>query len=158
MIARLIYLFIAVASALLLGLGMYFQYTLGLRPCAPLVLIRYALVLAGLVAVLALAINAGRIFRIVMSAVIGVLAVVGAVLAAHQSWPRYVPIDLAKLGIDVDAVIRAMPLADVLPGFFAGSGGCGQARWKILGVDGPEWAFAAFLVFIVAAFVAARRR
>jgi len=158
MIARLIYLFIAVASGLLLGLGMYFQYTLGLRPCAPLVLIRYALVLAGFVAVFALAINAGRIFRIVMSALIGVIAIIGAVLAAHQSWPRYVPIDFAKLGINVDAVIRAMPLADVLPRFFAGSGACGQARWKILGVAGSEWAFAAFLVFIVAAFVAARRR
>lgn len=158
MIARLIYLSVAAASLTLLGLGMYFQIKLGLQPCAPLVLVRYALVLVGLVAVFALALNAGRIFRIVMSATLGVISVAGAALAAQQSWPRVLPLDFAKLGVNLDAAVRAMPLADVLPRFFLGSGACGRARWKILGIAGSEWAFAAFLVFVVAAYLAARRR
>jgi disulfide bond formation protein DsbB len=157
MIARLIYLFIAVASLALLSLGLFYQFALRLQPCAPVVLIRYALVLTAVVAVFALALDLGRIYRIVMSAAIGLTAAAGAILAAYQSWPRVLAIDLAGLGVNLDAIVRGLPLADVLPKFFLGSGGCGGARWTILGVAGSQWAFAGFLLFIVAAFLAGRR-
>jgi disulfide bond formation protein DsbB len=45
----------------------------------------------------------------------------------------------------------------VVPRFFLGFGSCDKARWSILGATGSEWAFVAFLLFILAAFVAARR-
>ena len=67
MISRLIYLFIVLASASLLGLGMYVQYTLHLHSCAPQVLVRYALVLAALLALFVVAIWSGRVVRIVIS-------------------------------------------------------------------------------------------
>jgi protein dithiol:quinone oxidoreductase len=157
MISRLIYLGILLASALLLGLGMYFQYTLRLHPCGPQVLVRYTLVLAALFALFVVAINSGKLVRIVMSACIGVASLLGAVMAAHQSWPHHVPLDFAKIGVNIDSVIHSLPLADVVPRFFLGSGSCDKARWSILGATGSEWAFVAFLLFMLAAFVAARR-
>ena len=157
MIGRLIYLVVLLASALLLGLGMYFQYALHLHSCGPQVLVRYALVLAALFALFVVAINSGKLMRIVMSACIGVASLVGAVMAAHQSWPRHVPLDFAKIGVNIDTVVRSLPLADVVPRFFLGFGSCDKVRWSILGATGSEWAFAAFLLFILAAFVAARR-
>ena len=54
MIARLIYVFALLASALLLGLGMYLQYAQHLQSCGPQVLVRYALMLAALFALVAL--------------------------------------------------------------------------------------------------------
>ena len=68
MIARLIYVFALLASALLLGLGMYLQYAQHLQSCGPQVLVRYALMLAGLFALVALITGGGKIVRIAMSA------------------------------------------------------------------------------------------
>ena len=158
MIARLSYLFVLLASALLLLLGMYFQHALRLQSCAPLVVIRYALVIAGLVALLAVAIGAGKLVRVALSACIGLTSLVGAVAAAHQSWPRQLPLNLARIEVHIDSVIRTLPLADVLPRYFLGSGECDKARWKLIGIAGSEWAFAAFVVFLVAAALAARQK
>lgn len=153
MVARLIYLAVLLASVLLLGLSMYYQHALRLQPCGALVLVRYGLVFVALLALVALAIGAGKIVRIVMSAGIGLVSLVGAAAAGHQSWPRHVPFDLTAAGVSV----RSLPLADVLPRFFVGGGDCGKARWNVLGIAASEWAFVAFLVFIAAAVVAARR-
>jgi disulfide bond formation protein DsbB len=157
MIARLIYLSVVLASALLLGLGMYYQYALGLRPCAGTVLTRYALIFAGLFALFAVAVDAGKIVRIVLSACIGVISLLGAVLATQQSWPRHVPLDFATLGVNVESAVRSLPLADVLPAFFVGSADCAGARWNIIGVAASQWALAAFALFVLAAYLAARR-
>jgi disulfide bond formation protein DsbB len=157
MIARLIYLSVLLASALLLGLGMYFQHAQHLQTCAPQVLVRYALVFVVLLALFVVAVDAGKLVRIVMSACIGIVALAGAVVAAHQIWPRHVPFDLTKVGIDVERVIRALPLSDVLPGYFLGPVACERTRWTMLGVAASEWALIAFLLFLVAAFFAARR-
>jgi len=157
MISRLIYLSVLLTSALLLGLGMYFQYALHLHPCSPQVLVRYALVFAALFALFVVAINAAKMVRIIMSVGIGLVSLIGAALAAHQSWPRHVPFVFSSIGIDIDSVIRALPLGEVLPKFFLGAGSCDKARWTLIGVAGSEWALLAFLLFIVAAFLAARR-
>ena len=158
MIARLIYLFVAVGAAALLGLGMYYQYALGLQACAATVLTRYALVFAGLLAVFALAVNGGRLVRIGMSVGIGLVCVLGALLAAHQSWPRRVPLESGTLGLNLDAAVRSLPLADVLPRFFMGSGSCTGTRWSVIGVNASQWALIAFATFLLAAYLAARRR
>ena len=157
MLSRLIYLFVLLASASLLGLGMYFQYTWHLHSCAPQVLVRYALVLVALFALFIVAIHSGKIIRIVMSVCIGLISLAGAVVAAHQSWPRRVQLDFQRIGVDVESVIRSLPLADVLPKFFLGFGSCEKARWRLLELSGSEWALIGFIVFVIAAIVAARR-
>jgi disulfide bond formation protein DsbB len=157
-IARLIYLFVAVGAAALLGLGMYYQYALGLQACAATVLTRYVLVAAALIALFALSINAGRLLRIGMSACIGLVCMFGVLLAAHQSWPRRVPLDAGTLGVSLDTAVRSLPLADVLPRFFMGSGNCAGTRWSVIGVNASQWALIAFAAFMLAAYLAARRR
>ncbi len=103
MIARLIYLFALLASVLLLGLGMYIQYSMHLQSCGAQVLVRYALMLAGLFALLALITGTGKIVRIAMSAGIGLISLAGAVVAAHQSWPHRVPLNSAAVGVNIDS-------------------------------------------------------
>jgi disulfide bond formation protein DsbB len=157
MFARLIYLFVLLGSMTLLGLGMYLQYAWHLQSCPAQALVRYALVLTALFAAFAVAIDAGKLFRVAMSAAIGVASLLGAAFAAQLSWPRAVP-NPAALGIDLAAVIRSLPLSDVMPKFFLGAAACENTRWKLGGIAGSEWALAAFVLFIVAAFFAARRR
>ena len=52
---------------------------------------------------------------------------------------------------------RMLPLADVIPRFFYGSGACGKAHWRLIELSGSEWALVAFALFILAAVIAARR-
>ena len=151
MLNRLIYLFVLLAGALLFGLGAYFQYGLHLQPCAPQVLVRYALVFAGLFALIALIAGSAKIVRIVMSAGIALASLAGAVVAVHQSWPHHVPLHFAH----PDSLARSLPLGDALPKLFMGSGECDK-HWSIIGISGSEWALIAFIAFIVAAFFAAR--
>jgi disulfide bond formation protein DsbB len=158
MIARLIYVFALLASALLLGLGMYLQYSLHLQSCGPQVLVRYALMLAGLFALVALITGAGKIVRIATSAGIGLISLAGAAVAAHQSWPQRIPLNSAAVGVNIDSLARSLPLADVLPRFFAGFGECDKAHWTLVGIGGSEWALIAFVAFIIAAAFAARSR
>ena len=157
MLSRLIYLFVLLASGLLLGLGAYFQYALHLQPCGPQVLVRYALVFAGLFALLALITGTGKIVRIAMSVCIVLTSVVGAVVAAHQSWPHRVPLHFAQIGVHIDSLVRSLPLADVLPRLFMGSGECEKAGWTMVGIAGSEWALLAFIAFVLATFFAARK-
>jgi disulfide bond formation protein DsbB len=156
MIARLIYLFVLLASALLLGLGMYFQTALHLQPCGPQVLVRYALVFSGLFALLALITGGGKIMRIAMSACIVLMSLAGGVVAAHQSWPHRIPLDLATIGVHIDSLIRSLPLSDVLPRFFMSAGECEKAHWTLVGIAGSEWALLAFIAFIIAGAFASR--
>jgi disulfide bond formation protein DsbB len=92
-----------------------------------------------------------------MSVCIGLISLAGALTAAHQSWPRRIPLDFQRIGVDIESVIRSLPLADVLPKFFLGFGSCEKARWRLIELSGSEWALIAFALFIVAAFIAARR-
>jgi len=157
MFARLIYLSVLLGSMTLLGLGMYLQHALHLESCSLSVLVRYALVFTALFAVFAVAIDAGKLFRVAMSACIGVVSLLGAALAAQQSWPRLLPVNLGALGLDLSSVARSLPLSDVMPKFFLVTGACDNARWKLIGIAGSEWAVLAFVAFIVAALLAARR-
>jgi disulfide bond formation protein DsbB len=151
MLTRLIYLFVLLAGVLLFGLGAYFQYAYHLQPCGPQVLVRVALVFAGLFALIAVITGTGKIVRLGMSAGIALASLAGAVVAAHMSWPHHVPLHLAH----PDAVARSLPLGDVLPKLFMGAGECDK-HWSIIGISGSEWALTAFIAFIVAAFFAAR--
>ena len=151
MLTRLIYLFVLLAGALLFGLAAYFQYAWHLQPCGPQVLVRYALVLAGLFALIALITGTGKLVRIVTSAGIALASLAGAVVAAHQSWPHHVPLHYAH----PDLLTRSLPLGDVMPKLFMGSGECDK-HWSIVGISGSEWALIAFIAFIAAAFFAAR--
>ena len=96
--------------------------------------------------------------RIAMSAGIALISLAGAVVAAHQSWPHRIPLNSGGLGVNVDSLARSLPLADVMPKFFAGTGECERAHWTLVGVGGSEWALIAFIVFIVAGAFAARGR
>jgi disulfide bond formation protein DsbB len=156
MIARLIYVFALLASALLLGLGMYLQDSLHLQSCGPQVLVRYALMLAGLFALIALIVGTGKLVRIAASAGIALISLAGAIVAAHQSWPRRIPLNSGAAGVSVDSLARSLPLADVLPKFFAGAGECERAHWTLVGIAGSEWALIAFVALMIAGAFAAR--
>jgi disulfide bond formation protein DsbB len=94
--------------------------------------------------------------RVATSVCIGVVSLVGALLAQTSPGPATSRSTSQPSG-STSTGRAFLPLGDVLPRFFLASGACDKARWKIVGIAASEWAFAAFLLFIVAGFIAARR-
>jgi protein dithiol:quinone oxidoreductase len=156
MITRLFYLAIAIASGWLLGMGMYIQYARGITDCGPVVLIRYGLLVAAVLAIFAIVLNAGKTVRWTVSALIGLVSLGGAWVAAHEAWSSHVP-SPAKLGIRADSLVSSLALENVLPRFFSGAGDCASGRWNMIGLPYAQWCALFFVLFAIIAILAARR-
>jgi disulfide bond formation protein DsbB len=156
MITRLFYLAIAIASGWLLGMGMYIQYARGISDCGPVVLIRYGLLVAAILAIFAIVLNAGKTVRWTVSTLIGLVSLGGAWVAAHEAWSSHI-LSPAKLGIRADSLVFSLPLENVLPRFFSGVGDCASGRWNMIGLPFAQWCTLFFVLFVVLAVVAARR-
>ena len=82
---RQVLLAMCVGSLGLLAYGLYLQHVVGLEPCPMCIVQRYALVLVALLAGVS-ATGRGRKLQLAGSSLVLVMAVLGAFVAARQSW------------------------------------------------------------------------
>lgn len=134
---------IALGCLGLLAFGLYLQHVVGLEPCPMCIVQRYALVLVALVAGgAALFKNRFWLFGGVIK--VGVLAVLGAGVAARQSWLQWNPPEILSCGRDFFGMIESFPLKRAIPMIFKGSGDCSAVDWTFLGLSIANWSFLCF--------------
>jgi disulfide bond formation protein DsbB len=153
---RLIYLFIALACAGLMGYGLYLQHVEHLEPCPLCIMQRYAFVATGVIALIAALHGPQRVGRWLYGLLILIASGSGIGVAARQSWLQHNPPQVLDCGPDLAYMLESFPLAQALPKIFKGEGDCAKVTWKFLGLTIPEWALVWFVIFIVAAVVAAK--
>jgi disulfide bond formation protein DsbB len=124
----------------MLAFGLYLQHSLGLEPCPMCIVQRYALVLIAVCAALAGA-SSRRGLQITGAAGVVVLAVLGAFVAARQSWLQWFPPEIASCGRDLYGMIENFPLQRVVPMLLKGSGDCSKIDWTFLGGSIANWSF-----------------
>ena len=133
----------------LLAYGMYLQHGLGLEPCPMCVVQRYALVLIGLVALVAsLSRPKKRLFSggdYSAAMLVVLLAILGAFTAARQSWLQWYPPEIASCGRDIYGMVENFPLQRAIPMIFKGSGDCTKVDWTFLGGSIANWSFVCFV-------------
>jgi protein dithiol:quinone oxidoreductase len=146
---RQVMLLIALACAAMLVFGYYLQHVVGLEPCPMCVVQRYALFLIAVEAIItpARAINRSNLMHIGGSALLIITALVGAFVAARQSWLQWYPPEIASCGRDIYGMIETFPLQKVLPMIFKGSGDCTKIDWTFLGGSIANWSFVCFCGF-----------
>lgn len=127
----------------LLAFGLYLQHAVGLEPCPMCIVQRYALVLVALVAGVSAALR-GRGPRAVGIGLMGLLAVLGAFVAARQTWLQWNPPEVMSCGRDLYGMIESFPLKRVIPMLFKGSGDCSAVDWTFLGLTIANWSFLCF--------------
>lgn len=142
---RLIFLFILLLCAGLLGYAQYLQHVENLLPCPLCVAQRLAYWMLGLTALLAFIHNprlpARRIYGFFMT----VFALTGAVIAFRQSWLIRYP-ESFECGISPEeAFLNALPFAQWWPGMFEANGDCTDIDWEFLSLTIPDWSFLAFI-------------
>lgn len=141
----------------LVAFGMALQEMLRLSPC-PLCIFQRLLYL--LIGGLALAGFLLPMARLLWAGVIGVLALLGAGVAAYQSWMQFFPDPDNECSFtDPNLIERFVDwLGMQMPSLFLATGFCSSKEWVFLGLSMANWSVLIFLG--IAAYVAllARRR
>ncbi len=128
------------ACAGLLGYALFVQYVQGLEPCPLCILQRVAVIVAGVLFLLAaLHDPAGRGAR-VYGVLIDLAALGGIVVAARHMWIiAQPPGSVAECGASLDYMMDVLPLHEVLAKVLAGSGECAKIDWEFAGLNMPTW-------------------
>ena len=148
---RSIYVAIVVFCFGLVAYALYLQHAEGLEPCPLCILQRIAFIATGSVALagaLSAAAARSRWLPIVMA-----LPILGGLSAAarHVWLEHFPPKTTACSPADLNYILETVPLAEILPKIFRGSGDCSVVPWRFLGLSIAEWSLACLAVLLLAA-------
>jgi disulfide bond formation protein DsbB len=95
---------------------------------------------------------------IVYSALIFVMAAMGAAIAARHVWLQHLPPDkVPACGPGLEYMLERFPLTEALRKIFAGSGECAEATWRFVGLSIAEWSLLWLVLLGLLAVYAAMR-
>jgi protein dithiol:quinone oxidoreductase len=135
-----------VACAGLIAYALYAQHVLGLAPCPLCIFQRVAVIVVGVLFLVAALHNPAAAGARVYGALIGLGAVGGIAIAARHIWIQAQPPGtVAACGADLDYLLDIMPVTDVVTKVLTGSGECGKIDWTLLGLSMPWWVLIALV-------------
>ncbi len=144
------------ATAGLLGFGIYLQKVLGIEPCPLCIFQRIGFISVGLLALLGALHNPRALGRKLWALLILLAALAGGSVAARHVWLRHLPPDqVPDCGPGLAYMLDAFPLGKTIKDVFTGSGECATPDgWLFLGMDMPAWALIWFAGFSLLALYA----
>ena len=140
----------AVGAAICAGLiayALYAQYGLMLDPCPLCVFQRIAVILLGVVFLIAAlhgpsSRTGGRVY----AGLLVLVTVGGAAVAGWHVWLQSLPPeDVPGCGPGLGYLLDTFPLGEALAKVFTGSGDCADVDWRFLGLSMPAWVLIAVL-------------
>ena len=136
-----------VACASLMAYALYAEHVLMLEPCPLCVFQRIAVILLGMLLLLAALHTPARGGRQVYAALIAVAAASGAVIAGRHVWLQHLPPEqVPACGPGLGYMIESFPLSEALRMVFTGSGECAVSDWAFLGLSMPAWVLISIVV------------
>ena len=130
----------ALICGAMMGFALYSQHVLLLDPCPLCILQRIAVILLGIVFLLAALHHPGSTGGRVYSIFVGLIAAAGAGVAAWHVRLQNLPADeLPSCGPGLKYMVENFPLKDALSMVFKGSGECAEVAWRLLGLSMPAW-------------------
>lgn len=146
---RVIYSSIAAVCCALVVFALYLQHIHDLEPCPLCIVQRIAFIVTGIVALfggLIGALSRSRWFAVFIS----VPLLAGIATAIRHVWiEHFPPKSLSCGGYGLAEMVDNLPLADLIPAIFRGTGDCGEVLWRFLGLSIAEWSLVS-LVFLLA--------
>lgn len=131
----------------LLSMGAYFQFVGGLDPCPLCISQRIAILVTGIVFLIA-AIHNPKQRGITCYAILGaVTALCGAAISTRHIWIQHLPPDkVPECGPGLEYVLQNFPLFETVKLMLSGTGDCAKVDWTMLGFSMPAWTLLAFLM------------
>ncbi len=152
----LCYTLVALGAALALTVALYMQHIKGLQPCTMCIIQRYAFVLLGLFAFLAM-IATKHAFRIILVGLGIAAALVGMVAALRNIWVLGHP-DILCGRDPIELFLNALPTAQWFPKIFVALGLCSDPIPPLLGLPLPWWSLIGLIVLASLLGLSLRRR
>lgn len=145
--ARIWFLSGFLGCVILLAMGAYFQFVDKLEPCPLCISQRIAILLTGIVFLIAGCHNPGR-KGIKCYAILGaVTALCGAAISTRHIWIQHLPpAEVPDCGPGLAYVFQYFPIWDTLKLMLNGTGDCAKIDWTLFGFSMPVWTLLAFLV------------
>ena len=126
--------------------ALFAQYVLAMEPCPLCILQRVAVIVIGLLFLLAALHGAGRTGRRVYALLLTLVAIAGAGIAGRHVWLQNLPADqVPSCGPGLDFMLETFPIMEVLSIVLSGSGECAEVSWRFLGLTIPGWTLIALL-------------
>ena len=134
----------------LLCAALFMEHVMGLAPCPLCMMQRLWIAIVGLIIYASLLHNP----RLGIYPLLGMLAsVVGGGFSIRQLWLQSLPADqVPACGPDLQYMLDAFPLSDVLVAMTSGTGDCATVSWSLLGISIPGYVLAGFVVLFVLCF------
>jgi disulfide bond formation protein DsbB len=143
---RIWFLLGGISCFAMLGVGAYFQLVMNLAPCPLCISQRIAILVLGLVFLLA-AIHNPKQRGIKTYAILGALvAVAGGSISARHVWIQQLPPnEVPECGPGLSYVFENFPLTETLKLMLSGTGECAKVDWSLFGISIPGWTLLAFI-------------
>lgn len=123
------------------------QYVWLMEPCPLCVFQRIALIVLGLVFLLAALHAPGRTGQRVYAVLLAGAALAGAAVAGRHVWLQHLPKDqVPSCGPGLDFMFDTFPVLEVLNMVLSGSGECAEVSWRFLGLTMPAWTLISFVL------------
>jgi disulfide bond formation protein DsbB len=130
----------ALSCAGMMGFALFAQHVLLLDPCPLCILQRIAVILLGLIFLVAAIHNPGKFGSRLYAVLIGLVAAGGTTVAAwHVRLQNLPPDEVPSCGPGLEYMVDNFPLRDALSMIFKGSGECAEVVWRLLGLSMPTW-------------------
>ena len=124
----------------LMAFALYAEHVMLLEPCPLCVFQRIAIIVLGVVFLVAALHNPAGGFRFVYVALTLAAAAGGVAVAGRHLWLQNLPPDrVPACGPDLGYMMDAFPFGEMLKMVFTGSGECAKIAWEFLGLSMPAW-------------------
>lgn len=156
MTTRLGYALGLVVCCALLAFALYLQYVEHQDPCPLCILQRVAFIAMMIVFLVAAVHDPARRGAIAYSAVLVLIAGVGAAIAGRHVWLQHLPANqVPACGPGLEYMLERFPLAQALQKILAGSGECAESGWMFFGLTIAGWSLVWFVILGVFAVIVA---
>ncbi len=138
----------------LLCAALFMEHVMGLAPCPLCMMQRLWIAIVGLIIYASLLHNP----RLGIYPLTGMLAcLVGGGFSIRQLWLQSLPADqVPACGPDLQYMLEAFPLSDVLVAMTSGTGDCATVSWSLLGISIPGWVLVGFVALFAMCFAQLR--
>jgi len=140
------------ACAGMMAYALYAEHVLLLQPCPLCSFQRVAVVLLGILFLLAALHNpSGTVGRYVYAGATALAAAAGAGVAGRHVWLQNLPPEqVPACGPGLGYILDSFPLGEALAMVFSGSGECATTDWSFVGLSMPAWVLIAVVALGVA--------
>ncbi len=145
--SRIWFLLGFLGCAALLAIGAYLQFIEEQEPCPLCISQRIAILLTGIVFLIAAVHNPGRTGIKTYSILGALAALAGASISTRHVWLQHLPPEeVPECGPGLEYVFENFPLSETIKLMLSGTGDCAEVSWTLLSLSIPEWTLIAFLM------------